>query len=246
MPSKQKNRGQHPEDPTLFGPKHLPALRAATADLSWLLSRDYPLTAALKLVGDRYRLNVRQRKPVQRCACSDAQQAHRRTRQLLPAALAGRSLQIDGFNILISVEAALSGALLFRARDGAIRDIASIHGSYRRVNQTPEAIALIGEMLTQLSPAGVTWYLDQPVSNSGRLKTQLREIAEVRNWDWKIELVYNPDKVIAEQAGVALSGDSWVIDHAEHWFNFLRYLLAERLPEVPVLDLSPPAAATAL
>lgn len=35
--------------------------RSAADDLSWLLSRDHSITAALKLTGDRHQLDARQR-----------------------------------------------------------------------------------------------------------------------------------------------------------------------------------------
>ena len=47
------NRAEHQK---IFHPSALESLRAATYDLSWLLSRDYTQKSALKLVGDRYRL----------------------------------------------------------------------------------------------------------------------------------------------------------------------------------------------
>jgi hypothetical protein len=238
MPNQQKNRGRHPEDDLLFGEKFLPDLRLATADLSWLLSHGYAGASSIKLVGDRYRLNTRQRMPVTRCACTDEQVLSRQSSQLSPSGIKGQILALDGFNLLISVEAALSGALLFRGMDGCIRDIASIHGSYRSVNQTEAAIELIGETLADLGPAEVHWYLDQPISNSGRLKVRLLEWAAEKNHPWQAELAYNPDHVIAASEAVALSGDSWVIDNSKHWFNFLGYLLGQKLPEVAIVDLS--------
>src|SRR5688500_3971235 len=61
MSDSRKHRGPHPEDGRLFATDQLPALREATRDLSWLLSRDYASPSALKLVGDRYQLEARQR-----------------------------------------------------------------------------------------------------------------------------------------------------------------------------------------
>jgi hypothetical protein len=239
MPNAQKNRGQHPEDAKLFGENHLDDLRSATADLSWLLGRGYAMNSSVKLVGDRYRLNTRQRKPIQRCACSESEAKNRRATALSPDQLKGQVLAVDGFNLIISVEAALSGALLFLGRDGCIRDIASIHGSYRSVNQTEAAIELIGTALAELEPESVNWYLDQPISNSGRLKVKLLEKSTEKGWPWQAELAYNPDHVIAAaEAAIALSGDSWVIDNSKHWFNFLVYLLEQHLPEAIVVDLS--------
>src|SRR5688572_9308534 len=87
VPDERRHRGAHPEDPDLFGPAWHGPLRDAVADFSWLLSKDYASPSALKVVGDRYNLSARQRTAVMRSACSDAQLAARRSRQLGPAAV---------------------------------------------------------------------------------------------------------------------------------------------------------------
>ena len=46
MPDTRTHRGPAPEDERLFHPKAWPALRAATQDLCWLLSRAYSLPSA--------------------------------------------------------------------------------------------------------------------------------------------------------------------------------------------------------
>ena len=61
MPDTRTHRGPHPEDAKLFAPAAWPALREATAELCWLLSRHYAAPSALKLVGDRHQLSARQR-----------------------------------------------------------------------------------------------------------------------------------------------------------------------------------------
>ena len=48
--------------------------------------------------------------------------------------------------------------------------MASMHGSYRNVDETEPALTLIGEVLNAFRPSECCWYLDRPVSNSGRLR----------------------------------------------------------------------------
>ena len=64
MPDKRQHRGPHPHDTILFAPDAHPVLRQAAADLSWLFGRGYASVSAVKLVGDRYALNQRQRMAV--------------------------------------------------------------------------------------------------------------------------------------------------------------------------------------
>ncbi len=115
-PDHRQHRGAHPEDRKLFAPERQDTLRQATSDLSWLLGRAYPATAALKLVGDRYALDERQRTAALRSACSPSHRANRQATCLPIEAVRGQDIQIDGFNLLITIEAALGGGIDFALR----------------------------------------------------------------------------------------------------------------------------------
>jgi hypothetical protein len=111
-PEPRRHRGAHPEDARLFSARWLPVLRAAVEELSWLLERGYPSAASLQLVGDRHRLRDRQRHAVSRAACPESRRQRRAVTCRPLESLRGEELQIDGFNQLITVEAALSGGCL--------------------------------------------------------------------------------------------------------------------------------------
>lgn len=66
---------------------------------------------------------------------------------------------------------------------------------------------------------------DKPVSNSGKLKQIIEEIALKNCLDWKVELVNNPDKVMAESNQIAITSDAWILDHALSNFNLMKYVL---------------------
>src|SRR6266851_3119876 len=102
-PDIRKHRGAHPEDRKLFAEGQVPVLRAAVGELSWLLTRDYSLKGALKLVGDRYTLTDRQRLAVARAACSDQSQARRLHSLVSAEAVLHEALMVDGF-ILTSTD----------------------------------------------------------------------------------------------------------------------------------------------
>lgn len=232
------HRGPHPEDAKLFAEEHWPRLREATGDLSWLLSRGYAGESALKLVGDRYDLARRQRIAVARSSCSDQSLASRGRRRAELAELAGERLEIDGYNVLITIEAALADGVILRGRDGCYRDLASVHGTFRRVEETFPAIELIGSFLAELRAGPCVWRLDSPVSNSGRLKGYLLEIAENRGWDWAVELSNNPDQQLISSPAVVASADSVVLDRCGRWANLTVPLVDERIRDVRIVDLS--------
>ena len=114
--------------------------------------------------------------------------------------------------------------------------MASVHGSYRR-EQTLAASVAIGERLASLGPSRVTWLLDRPVSNSGRLKTALDELAVERGWAWTIELDYAPDRRLAQFEGVVASGDAWILDNSERFFDLTAAVVAACCPSAWIVDL---------
>ncbi|MCC6750850.1 MAG: DUF434 domain-containing protein [Deltaproteobacteria bacterium] len=231
MTDRRTHRGPGPQDLALFAPGALGALRAAVAELSWLLSHGYRDASALKLVGDRHALTQRQRVAVGRCACSDAALARRAVSRLSPEALHGRGVVVDGFNCLITLETALSGGLLLLGRDGCTRDLGSVHGSYRAVEETERAISLVGEWLTGRGASRVCWLLDRPVSNSGRLRARLLEQAAAQAWPWTVELLANPDRTLAASSDVVASADSWVLDRCSAWVDLTGEVVARCCPE---------------
>ncbi|HZL87685.1 MAG TPA: DUF434 domain-containing protein [Pirellulaceae bacterium] len=238
MPDERQHRGRHPEDDRLFAPDQWPSLRAAVADLSWLLSRDYSPPSALKIVGDRYSLEQRQRIAVARCACSDQARETRQGRRVEIIAICGQKLAIDGFNVLTTIEAALAHGVLLLARDGCIRDMASVHGTYRKVQETLPAVDLIVKSLAQWQPAHCIWYLDAPVSNSGRLAAILRTAAEHAGLAWQVELVNSPDRILSETDAIAATADSVILDRCGAWINFTSHVLAEHSILGQVCNLS--------
>jgi hypothetical protein len=238
MPDKRAHRGQHPSDATLFAADRISDIRCAVADYSLLLNKGYAEKSSLKLVGDRFTLTERQRLAVMRSACSDKQQAGRKSRQLDINAVAGQMIAIDGYNLLITIEAAMSGGLIFRGRDGCCRDLASIHGTYRKVTETIPAVELIGNFLYQIGAARTLWLLDSPVSNSGRLKTLIRGIAEKNEWDWQIELVTSPDAVLIKGEKIVVSSDSVILDKCGKWVDLAGEIIKNRIPATKIIDLS--------
>ena len=238
MPSKQSHRGKHPRDGLLFSDRWIPVLREAVRDLSFLFTRGYSGTAALKIVGDHYQLATRQRRAVLGAACGDTALMSRAERELVFEDLSGCALAIDGYNLLIAVESALSGGLLLRGRDECLRDLASIHGSYRKVQETVGAIRTIAGVLESVRPASVTWYFDAPVSNSGRLKALLDDEVRQVGWTWRVELSHGTDKVLEAFDGVVATSDSWILDRAKAWTNLAGAVVTRIEPPPAIIDLS--------
>jgi hypothetical protein len=141
--------------------------------------------------------------------------------------LSGCTLELDGFNVIIWMEVALSGGVVLKAGDGAYRDLAGLRGSYHPVTETEAALVLLGSVFVELEVACARFYLDEPVSNSGRLKTRI--LAQAAAWPLPVEvhLVRDPDRELYDKSFVVTS-DSAVLDRVKSWFNLPRYLIETR------------------
>ena len=238
MPDTRKHRGPHPQDRELFAREVWPVLARAVGHFSWLLTRGYAPTSALKLVGDRFGLTERQRIAVLRSSCSDQALAHRRSTCVEPAEAANRVLYLDGFNVLTTIEAALAGGVLILGRDGCLRDMASMHGNYRKVEETRPALERMGFTLSDCQIRDCVWYLDRPVSNSGRLSQIIFEVAKEHGWNWRTELVSDPDPILQTSPELVASADCAVIDRAAAWFNLARLVVKSQLPAAEIVPLN--------
>lgn len=228
----------HLNDQAIFSGEPLLRLRDAVYEFCWLLNRGYARHSVMQLVGDHHQLVKRQRLAISRAACSNISRESRKTTCLQIEQIKDRQLVIDGFNLIISVETAMAGGLLLRCCDGCIRDIAGIHGTYRLVHETRQAVELIGNVLQAFSPASVLCLFDKPVSNSGRLAEMVRDIATVHRWNWQAELIDNPDQVIRNSGKVAITSDSAILDGGVQWVNLGAYLITNHFHESWLIDFS--------
>ncbi|WP_254493307.1 DUF5616 domain-containing protein, partial [Salmonella enterica] len=74
---------------------------------------------------------------------SEGQLHNRKRKELEVSDLAGKTVYLDGFNVLILLESLLSEAYIFEGADGCFRDLSGVHGTYKRVNQTLRAVEAV-------------------------------------------------------------------------------------------------------
>jgi hypothetical protein len=240
MPDSRSHRGAHPEDVGDFSVDSSAALRRAARELSFLLGHDYAPDASLKLVGDHHQLTARQRKAVARAACSEAARTLRAARRVTVAALRGRVLSVDGFNCLITVEAMLSRAPLFRGRDGALRDLASVHGTYRTVQETERAARSLVCLLAESGVREVRVLLDRPVGNSGRARALLAEAFVRAALPAEVVLSDSVDRELVRTGDVVASSDSWILDRAQAWVDLPAALLTQQTEPPWLIEFDSP------
>lgn len=229
MPNRQRHRGAHPEDLRLFDRGQLQRMKPAAQEIIYLLGRGYPLQTAIGVVGDHHQLEARQRLALQRALCSPQQRQKRSARTLERTAVKDRTLLVDGFNLVITVEVALSGGLILDCSDGTLRDLAGLRGSYHLVDETEGALAVIGVELGSLAPARVRVFLDAPVSSSGKLRARIEAYAKKWSFPVDVELVPNPDAILSRGEN-AVTSDSTILDRRSSWVNLARYVVDRHIP----------------
>lgn len=228
-------RGYCSKDKIEFGSQWKDRLNQAGEELYFLLNRGYKLNPSSTFIGNHYMLSERQRLALVRMISSKEQLALRKMKELLPEKLPKRVV-IDGFNAIISLEVALSESLVIRGMDGTIRDLAGLRGNYRIIDKTSQAVHFIFQALEKLNILEVVFYLDQPVSNSGRLKSLIYEISETYKINLAVEVINDVDMVLEKKEGV-ITSDAIILDKCFSWFNLNKWILDNYVQQAWVFEL---------
>jgi len=229
-------RGYVKSDERDFAPGQVRQLQKAQKDILYLIDGGYDLKHSVTFVGDRFQFSARQRTALTR-ATAKTENKLRREKKCLQL-VQGQMLYIDGFNLIIALEAALSpDTTIFRGMDGAIRDLCGLRGTYRLIESTTRALQMIGAFLAEAKVKHAVFYLDAPVSNSGRLKTEIYEIMTQYAVSAAVEMVPNADAKLWDRECV-VSSDGIILDRCISWINLAAAIIAETLPERRIVDLS--------
>lgn len=238
IPSKPggRHRGPHPGDQRLFSRVAVASLRVAAEEHAWLLGRGYGPSAALELVASHHQLETRQRMALMRAVCSDAVRAERARRLVPMTMLAGETVHVDGLNVVVTLEVALSGGVLLRGRDDVLRDLAGVRRNYHPVVETPRAVEFVAAALRAARLRAVKVFIDSEVSNAGRLRDRFEACARHFGCSVSIDLVPNADRALVEHRSV-VSSDAAVLDRATTWVNLTRAVVAHALHDAWIVDL---------
>ena len=228
-------RGYVPEDERNFSSEAIEIMRTASRHIRYLLDEGYDLKPASTFVGNHFLLSERQRLAIVRSLASGQQLSERKEKLVSLNQLTGREVWVDGFNTIITLEVLLSRSILFRCMDGTIRDLAALRGTYRLIPETDGAVRMILEALKAAGAEKINILLDQPVSNSGRLKARIADVAEEAGYsNLDIQILRDVDRTLYDRE-LVITSDSVILDHCRSWVN----LTAEcvKRVEYPVLQV---------
>lgn len=230
MSDKIVRRGYVSTDIKEFNEEAMKKLKEAQKDIFMLINRMYDIKKVSTFVGNHYLLSERQRMALMRSTSSKLALEIRRKKEIT-ISLKEKTVYIDGFNLIITLEVALSGSTLMKCMDGTIRDLAGLRGTYKLIDKTDIAINLIGEKLYELKVNKVVFYLDSPISNSGRLKMKILELLNKYSYNVEVYLVNNAD-IILEKLENVITSDAIILDKCKSWINLALNIIDESLGDV--------------
>jgi len=212
-------------------------LQRAAQDFRYLLNRGYPRKASLELVGNRYGLIFDERHLLHRGVFSDADSVTRQKKIISPEAIRNKDLAIDGHNVLITIEAGLSGRPLILADDGFVRDISGLSGSFKKTEMTEKAIRLIVTFLRKWKPRHTLFLFDAPISKSGILAQELRTLLKKEGLPGDALAVKVPETILIGFQGVIATSDTAIIDRSKRVIDLAGDIIRAKIGSVSLLKL---------
>ena len=191
-------------------------LAEAYRDLKYLLNRGYRKSYALDFVANHYRLSLEERHLLARCVFPDSWIEDVKQKLLSPRELRGKTLAIDGFNVLITLESLLDGKAIL-CEDSLVRDL-KYQGKYRLNERTQGLIESVVELLNDLGVERALFFYGKNVPKSGLVKGLTEKALE----EWKVRgearLVKSPDFELKRFELVA-SADVGIVVQARSVFD---------------------------
>jgi len=203
-------------------------LQKAAEDFRYLLNRAYPRKAALELVGNRYRLTADHRHLLHRGVFSDMDSKSRQKKRIAPHRIRGYDLVIDGYNVLITIEAGLSGRPLILGDDGFIRDISGLSGNFQKTELTVRALEHLLNILKRVKPRQTLFLFDSPISRSGELALEVRGGMQKENLPGDAMAVRVPEKILIGFPGTVATSDTAIIDRSHKVVDLADYVLSRQ------------------
>jgi len=212
-------------------------LQKAAVDFRYLLNRAYPRKATLEIVGNRYGLTFDERHLLHRGVFSDEDSEARRKKIISPKAIKNKDLAIDGHNVLITVEAGLSGRPLILADDGFIRDISGLSGKCKKTQMTDKAVQLTFAFLKKWKPRHSLFLLDAPISKSGILAQELRTLFKKEGLPGDALAMKVPENILIGFQGVIATSDTAIIDRSEKVIDLAGDIIRTKIGSMSLLKL---------
>lgn len=194
-----------------------PEVKDAVKDLRYLLNQGYPRDSSVEFVSDHHQLGLQKRHLLARCVFSEDEAQEHKKRLITKSEAEGKSIGIDGYNVLITVESILEGERIVNCDDGFVRDLQAIFGKYKMSDNTENALTKILQILETINPKEAVFLFDKQVSKSGELAGLVRRKIDKFDFQgnaqttvgtdaevWAFEVAASSDRVIIEKSDMVL------------------------------------------
>ena len=204
-------------------------IQKAARDFRFLLNRGYPRKAALELVGNRYGLTSDERHLLHRGVFSDSDSESRRKKKAFLGDVLNQDLVIDGHNVLITIEAGISGRPLILGDDGFIRDISGVSGNFKKTETTEKAIQFIIRAIKKMRPSQALFLLDAPISKSGELAEAVRNYLKKEDISGDAMALRVPERILIGFPGVVATSDTAIINRSKKVLDLAGHVLRKSI-----------------
>lgn len=194
-------------------------LKNAIQDFRYLLDRGYKRESALRFVGDRYQLNKLFRLLLYRCVYGEKEAKKHKEKIVSQKSILGKTLAVDGYNTLITVESVLESKPIILCDDGFIRDLSAVHSKHKPTQITLKALRLLAETLFKSGVKEVKFFFDSQVSHSGELASLTRRTFLKFGLIGGAFAVKQADNQVLGYGDVAASSDAVIIEKARKVFD---------------------------
>jgi hypothetical protein len=140
--------------------------------------------------------------------------ASRKNKRISVGKLSGRTVTIDGYNVLITVESLIVGAPVYLCDDGFLRDTRGIFRRFRSSDQTTLALREILSILQESGAGRAEFLLDQQISRSGALAAKIRDMMAEHEVPGSAKTAKDVDRRLKLANCPVATGDSAIIDEA--------------------------------
>ncbi|MCG7847574.1 MAG: DUF434 domain-containing protein [ANME-2 cluster archaeon] len=211
---------------------NIPVEDMAVGDIRYLLERGYPRAGAITYVCNHYRLDINTRHVFGRVIYTEDMAHARKNRAIECNELAGKEIWVDGYNVLIGVESALKGELVYLCDDGFIRDTRGVFRNYRCSDVTLRALDSILGQLLHCAPGIVEFLFDSQISKSGELAKWVSDRMGKAGLVGNARTSRHVDYDLKHCGKFVATSDGTIIDAVNDVVNIQAWVLEE-------LDISP-------
>ncbi len=214
-------------------------LRRACEDLKIFLDRGFKKPSVVKFIASYYGLPKEVVSILNRCIHPTWLSSTIAEKILDPSEVRGKSLGIDGFNNLITIESIVSGHPVILCDDGLVRDIRERH-SYRFSDKTEYIARILLEQVFTLRPSRFEIVLDAQVSKSGELSKFINLLIEemgLANMGYALTAKRTDKYLISKGYDVVASSDIDVVSKVDHVVDIPAMVLKNLKREFLKIDL---------